>query len=47
MDATARRIRKTLLSIDGVLESGSIFGEGDGFWVNGTMIAHIQGDGQM
>ena len=47
MDALTRRIRKTLLGIEGVEESGSIFGDGDGFWVNGTQIAHILDDGEM
>jgi hypothetical protein len=47
MDTLTRRVRKTLLAIEGVVESGSIFGEGDGFWVNGTMIAHILDDGRM
>jgi hypothetical protein len=47
MDALGRRIRKSLLAIKGVQESGSIFGDGDGFWVNGTQVAHILDDGKM
>ncbi len=37
-----RRLRKSLLSIDGVVESPGIFGDGDAFWVNGKQIAHFR-----
>jgi hypothetical protein len=37
-----RRLRTALLSIDGVLESPGIFGEGDAFWVNGKQIGHFR-----
>ena len=40
----ARRLRRGLLAIDGVVESPGIFGEGDAFWVNGKQVANFLGD---
>lgn len=39
-----RRMRKSLLGIDGVVESPGIFYEEDAFWVNGKQIAHFRED---
>lgn len=43
MDALARRLRRDILAIDGVLESEGIFNDGDAFFVNGTQIGMIEG----
>jgi hypothetical protein len=45
MSTLATRARGCLLAIDGVVESGSAFTEGDAFWVNGKQIAHFVDDG--
>jgi hypothetical protein len=39
-----RRIRKTLRSIEGVLESPGMFMHDDAYWVNGKEIAHFHDD---
>jgi hypothetical protein len=36
------RIRRALLTIDGILESPGIFYDDDAYWVNGTQIAHFR-----
>jgi Family of unknown function (DUF5519) len=41
------RARTCLLAIDGVVESGSAFTEGDAFWVNGKQVAHFADGGVM
>lgn len=38
------RLRDALAGIDGVLESDSAFKEGLAFWVDGTEIAHFEGE---
>jgi hypothetical protein len=38
------RLRDALAGIDGVLESDSAFKEGQAFWVDGTEIAHFEGE---
>jgi hypothetical protein len=45
MTTLAMRARRCLLAIDGVVESGSAFTEGDAFWVNGKQVAHFIDDG--
>ncbi len=44
MTTLASRARTCLLAIDGVVESGGIFTDGDAYWVNGKEIAHFHGD---
>ena len=39
-----QRVRKALLSIDGVMESSGSFHEEDAFWVNGKEIGHFHED---
>ena len=41
----ARKARKGLLALDGVLESPGIFGVDDAFWVNGKEIGYFTGGG--
>jgi hypothetical protein len=43
----AQRVRKALLGIDGVVESGGIFGNGDVFRMNGKQMAHSVRDGAL
>lgn len=43
----ARRIRKRLLALDGVLESPGIFEEGDALWVNGKEVGYFTEDGEL
>ncbi len=45
--ALARRIRKTILAVDGVLEGENVFGDGVAFWVSGKQVAHFMKDGRM
>jgi hypothetical protein len=40
VDALAKRLRKSLLEIAGVVESPGVFGDGGAFWMNATQIAH-------
>jgi hypothetical protein len=47
MNPTAKRVRSALLKIDGVLESPGVFGEGDGFWVNGKQMGNWRGDAEI
>jgi hypothetical protein len=44
MNALVRRIRAALLALNGVVESGSAWGEGEAFWVNGKQIAAFHSD---
>jgi hypothetical protein len=37
-------LRERVLGIDGVVESPSMFGAGNGFWCNGKEIAHFDSD---
>jgi hypothetical protein len=43
----ARRARKAILAIDGVLESPGIFGADDAFWVNGKEIGYFTDGGDV
>ncbi len=47
MNSLATRARTCLLAIDGVIESGSAFTDGDAFWVNGKQVAHSIDTGVM
>jgi hypothetical protein len=38
------RVRRSLLAIDGIVESAGVFNEGDAFWVDGTQVAHFMDD---
>jgi len=37
-------LTRALCQIDGVMEASSAFKDGPAFWVNGTEIAHFEGD---
>lgn len=43
----ARKLRKELLALDGVLESPGIFEEGDAFWVNGKEVGYFTEGGAL
>ena len=43
MTERGKQVREALLSIDGVLESDSIFSDDMAYWVNGKEIAHFHG----
>ena len=47
MTTLAARARTCLLAIDGVVESGSAFTDGEAFWVNGKQVGHFVDDGVM
>jgi hypothetical protein len=40
-ESLRNRLVAGLLGIDGILESPSVFGEGDAYWCNGKEIAHF------
>jgi hypothetical protein len=40
----SRKLRRALADIEGVEESSSAFKEDFGYWVNGTEIAHFEGE---
>ena len=44
MLAMAERLQDALAGIDGVVESDSAFQDGLAYWVNGTEIAHFEGE---
>ncbi|MEX2227035.1 MAG: luciferase family protein [Dehalococcoidia bacterium] len=43
MNPLQKRIRGSLLAIDGMIESEGAFGHGQAFWVNGKQVAHFDG----
>ena len=43
-EALRTRLADRLRSIEGILESPSMFGSENGFWCNGTEIAHFDSD---
>jgi len=43
MNRLASGIRRSLLELDGVVESEGAFGDGQAFWVNGKQIASFHG----